>query len=287
MPRVRKANVGIAASKDACDSEARILLEPMPNSASFILLTSLLGFALVPAPALDAPAKTKADDQGQRGSVLRVDSGTLFTADGVPIQLRRVKAKITTDGSNNGKPGCEDPQPDPDKSPQVVNIESGDVVLTSESLTKLLNQKVGKEGKLKNLRFSTDVGKHEVEISGKTKKVIDVPFQLKGPVTTTPDGQLQLKAKSIKALEIPGLAGLLGLNVEKAAGKDTAKGVKSEENTITFNPDQLWGLPVHGRVIRVDVQPNGLLLVFAGEGNKDKSARPVRRASTSKPGIRK
>ena len=240
---------------------------------------------LVPSPGTAEDAAKQAAENSQRGSILRVDAGTLFTADGVPIQLRRVTAKIIAHHLDKNDPkqkGCQDASggDDPPKS-EVVVIQQGNVIVSSDSLTKLLDKKVGEKGKLKDLKFSTDPKKNQVHISGKTKKIIDVPFDLQGPVKATDNGQIELDAQSVKAADIPGLAGLLGLTVQKAAGKNAAKGVKTEQNTIIFNPDQLWGLPVHGTVTKVAVQKNGLLLVFGSPGG-GKSQSAVRTASAKK-----
>ncbi len=245
-------------------------------------LLPILVTALVLSPSPRAQQKAYAEEKSQRGSVLRVDAGTLFTADGVPITLQHVNAKIVAHhetGQNQACGDSADSAKDDQSKSQVVIIQTGNVVLSSDSLTKLLDKKVGEKGKLKDLKFSTDPKKNEVHISGKTKKVIDVPFDLTGPVRATPNGQIELQAKSVKAADIPGLASLLGMTVEKAAGKNAAKGVKTNANTITFNPDQLWGLPVHGTVLRVTVQKNGLLLVFGEPGQ----AAPGTKLAQNKP----
>jgi len=248
-----------------------------------VILAVITLFVFYPAVPQAQQSKQEGGNS-QRGSTLRVDSGTLFTADGVPIQLRQVTAKIVKHKPTPPPQGGTSDPSDPAQSSQVVTIEKGNVVLSSDSLSKLLNKKVGKNGKLSDLKVSTDPKKGEVHISGKAKKLIDVPFDLQGPVKATGDGKIELLAKSVKAADIPGLAGLLGLTVQKAAGKHAAKGVKTEHNTIIFNPDQLWGLPVHGSVTKVTVQQSGILLAFGAPGQGGaKTPAASHRATAKKP----
>jgi hypothetical protein len=70
------------------------------------------------------------------------------------------------------------------------------VFLTDASLTRLMNEKIGKDGKVHDLKFSAD--HNQLKITGKAKKVIDVPFTLEGPVKPTSTGQIELDAKSVK-----------------------------------------------------------------------------------------
>ncbi len=243
------------------------------------------------------PWSTAAEQQGEtkgRPSTLRIESGTLVTSAGIPIGLQHVDVKIVgskkpeqdgkdkQDGQDEKKSGDDkkDSKNETAKS-EAITIETGTVVLKSNSLTRLLNQKVGKNGKLEDLKVTTDKSKNEVHITGKAKKVIGVPFELKGPVKATPNGQIQLDATSVKAADIPGLAQLLGLTVQKAAGTHAAKGVKTETNTIVFNPDQLWGLPVHGFVRQAHVEQDGLVLLFGQPGQNSPKKKLMARSSKS------
>jgi hypothetical protein len=45
-------------------------------------------------------------------------------------------------------------------------------------------------------------------------------------------------------------------------GSDKGKGVQASKNSVTFDPDLMWGLPIHGRVVRAATTNKGLLLTF-------------------------
>ena len=226
---------------------------------------------LFPCAVLSGASDQKSDGKQNSGkpSRLQVDSGTLFTSSGIPVALRRVLATIQKRSNQNSKDGA-----DPDGSEnasEVVTIDSGRVVLTDTSLTRLMNQKIGQDGKVHDLKVTSEKG--QLKITGKAKKTIAVPFTLEGPLKPTADGQVELQANEVKAVDIPGLAQLLGFNVQKAVGTNAAKGVHAQKNTIIFNPDKLWGLPIHGKVTGVDVQQNRVVLTF-GNQQKEPNGNP-------------
>lgn len=247
-----------------------------------ILLSLLIFAAVLFSSASDQTGKQPHQRNVGKPSRLRVDSGTLFTFDGVPIELRGVMATIQKRSSKPQPQGKEDddggdaPARGESRS-ELVTIDSGRVLVSDESLTKLMNEKISKNGKVYDLKLTAD--KNQLKITGKAKKVIDVPFTLEGPVKPTPDGQIELDAKSVKAADIPGLAQLFGFTVQKAVGTKAAKGVHAEQNTIIFDPDKLWGLPVHGKVTGVQLQPHGVVLVFGSQQQNSPNGKVARSAA--------
>jgi len=113
-----------------------------------------------------------------------------------------------------------------------------------------------------------------VKITGKAKKGVSLPFTIEGPVSLTDKGHIRLQMTEMKVAHLPkGVAQLLGIDPEKMAGDGTVKGVSMDKNSISFDPDLLWGLPVHGQVTRLVVQNNGLLLLFGGQQQKKHVAK--------------
>lgn len=184
---------------------------------------------------------------------LHINSGVLYTKSGIPIRLSRATARIANGMKGSGGPKKQDND--------IVFLDSGVVSLSDDSLTKLLQSKVEGKG-IEDLHVTSDKG--QIKISGKMKKVVSVPVTIEGPATATPDGKIELHTKTEKAsvLPIKGLADALGMSVNKVVG-NKAKGVKAEgDNAIIFDPDELWGLPIHGFVTQVTVQKNGITLHF-------------------------
>src|ERR1051326_2923286 len=199
-----------------------------------LLLTAFF-CAPVFLPAADKPPANNAPM-----TRLRIDSGMLSTRSGIPIHLSHANARIAPGLHATGSDGKKS-QNDGDN--KIVFLDSGQVGLSNDSLTKLMNSKIQGKG-IDDLKVTTDNGK--MKISGKMKKVVSVPVTIEGPASATPDGKIELLTRTEKAgfLPIKGLADALGMSINKVVG-DKAKGVKADgDNAIIFDPDELWGLPV-------------------------------------------
>jgi hypothetical protein len=224
------------------------------RSVTAILMCAALA---LPAYAADKPGNAPM-------TRLHIDSGTLYTKSGIPIKLTRADARIANGlkaaGGGNQKGGASNPDND------IVFLDTGIVSLSDDSLSKLLQSKVKDKG-VEDLKVTTDKG--QIKISGKMKKLIAVPMTIEGPATATPDGKIEMRTKEMKTAKLPikGLADALGMNVSKVVGD--SKGVKSEGDTIIFDPDELWGLPIHGFVTQVVVQQNGIVLHFGAPQRKN------------------
>ncbi len=189
----------------------------------------------------------------------------MISGDGGPIQLRAFEADIA---NQQGKKNSDQVES------KIVLIKTGDAFITNDSLSKLLTGKL-KDHNMEDIKVSNDKGK--VKITGKAKKGITVPFTIEGPVSLTSNGQIRLEMTEEKVAHLPkGFTQLLGIDPEKMAGDGKVKGVSMDKNSIQFDPDLLWGLPVHGHVTKLTVQNNGLLLVFGGP------QKPVLRAKNTR-----
>jgi hypothetical protein len=199
---------------------------------------------------------------GKPPARLLIRSGTLVSGDGAPIQLRSFEAEIA-DGVDK-------------KSTQhvgnkIVLVKTGDAFISNDALGRLLSGKL-KDHHMEDIKVTNDKGK--IKITGKAKKAVTVPFTIEGPVSLTEKGLIRLEMATVKVAHLPkGVVDLLGLNPEKMAGDGSVKGVSMEKNAIAFDPDLLWGLPVHGQVTRLAVQNNGLLLIFGGGQQHNKMAQ--------------
>lgn len=199
---------------------------------------------------------------------LHINSGTLDTSKGVPLALHGVDALIAPGGDGQKMGG------------KLVQLRAGTVGLSYDSIAKLLNGKM-KNSKVKDLKVSSDKG--EIKINGKVQKVIELPFEVKGPVSVTPDGKLDLHASTEKAAKIPisGVADALGLNMQKMVGKGH-KGIDAEKQDIIFDPDQLWGLPIHGQLTAARVESHELLLTFGHPASPPRRGGHTQTASNRK-----
>ena len=195
---------------------------------------------------------------------LLIRSGALVSGNGATIQLHAFEAEIA-DG-NDGKATEH-------VGNKIVLIKAGDAFLSNDALGRLLNDKL-KGHNLEDIKVSNDKG--QVKITGTAKKAVSVPFTIEGPVSLTDKGFIRLEMAKMKVAHLPkGVAQFLGIDPEKMAGDGTVKGVSMDKNAISFDPDLLWGLPVHGKVTRLAVENNGLRLIFGAQPQK-KAARQLR-----------
>ncbi len=225
--------------------------------AVFVLFSTLLFLTAVFAIA----AKPAEKSDSKPPSRLLIRSGALVSSDGVPIQLHAFEADIA-DGSAKGSEHL---------GSKIVVIKTGDAFLSNDALSRLLTDKL-KDHRLEDIKVSNDKGK--VKITGKAKKGVIVPFTIEGPVSLTDKGYIRLETQTERVAHLPkGLANLLGMDPEKLAGDGKVKGVSADRNSISFDPDLLWGLPVHAQVTHLTVERNGLLLVFGAGGRKNAQSR--------------
>jgi hypothetical protein len=212
------------------------------------------------ALAEDATPNVKAN--GKTPTRLLIRAGMLVSADGAPIQLRSFEADIA-DGV--------DRKSSEHVGNKIVLIKKGDAFISNDALGRLLTGKL-KDHNMEDIKVTNDRGK--VKITGKAKKGITVPFTIEGPVSLTDKGLIRLEMAKVNVAHLPkGVVDLFGIDPEKLAGDGTVKGVSMEKNAIAFDPDLLWGLPVHGQVTRLVVQNNGLMLIFGGGQRSNHAAQ--------------
>jgi hypothetical protein len=205
-----------------------------------LLLISLLASTL--AAGEGVPSKPAG-----RPSHLNIQSATLITGSGAPVQLRNVEAEIA--------PREQQPKP--------TIIYSGSAFLTSQGLTKLLQDKLSSTD-LKDFKVQTKNG-NKAKISATTKKAgLPVPFSIEGPVTLTADGMLRMEIKSEKAAGMPikALADSLGLDPQSSVKTKQGRGFRIEKDAVFIEPNQLLGVTAQGRVTRTIVNDRGLTLIF-------------------------
>lgn len=213
----------------------------------------LLALVSVAVLAADTPNNSEPRKPPTR---LDIASGTLISGSGAPIEVRSLKTTIEK-GENHPEKGKK-----AESGQTAITIASGTAFLSIDSLSKLLNSKFGERG-LQDIKVSNDKG--QVKITGTAKKKMSVPFTIEGPVTLAPNGFIRLSTEKVQVAKVPGLADLLGVKPDKLVGDGSVKGVKAEKDAILFDPDLLWGLPVHGRVTRLAFNGKGLLLVFGDQ----------------------
>lgn len=196
--------------------------------------------------------KHNANSSGIEQRRLIIRSGTLFTKDGVPINLSGFDSEIESDKL---------PQGGAPKQIKDVIVRSGSAFVRAQDLSKLLKTHI-KNDKLSDL--AVEAAGDEIKISGHLKKAIPIHFEIKGPVSLTQAGLIDLHESSMKVDKLPmkGLAEMLGMDPGNVVGKDPSKGLQATKNDIIMDPAELWGMSVHGKLTAVKVVNNGLMLLY-------------------------
>lgn len=208
-------------------------------------------------------SKHTANSPGTEQRRLIIHSGTLFTKDGVPISLSGFDSEIESDKSPQSGANAAT------KQIKDVIVRSGSAFVRAQDLSKLLKTHI-KNDKLSDL--AVEAAGDEIKISGHLKKAVPVHFEIKGPVSLTQAGLIDLHESSMKVDKLPmkGLAEMLGMDPGNVVGKDPSKGLQATKNDILMDPAELWGMSVHGKLTTVKVVNNGLMLVYGSAPTREK-----------------
>ena len=211
-----------------------------------------------------------------RWSHIQIHTATLLTGSGAPVELRDLMVDLPPKAFKGKKPSV---------------IRSGDAFLTSEALTRIVNDKIGSAA-IQDLKVETEDG-DRAKISGKMHKAgIPLPINIEGPVTLTPQGLLRVEIQSEKSGDIPikGLAKMLGMSPEKAMKTKPGAPVRVEKDAILIDASALLGT-AQGKVTHASVSSKGLLLHFGSDkkqtGNEKKETGSEKKQTGSEKVNRK
>lgn len=151
----------------------------------------------------------------------------------------------------------------------LISIRSAKIFIATDQLAKVLNQHVfsAKDTPLKDLSITTEG--ELLKIKGKLHSKGDVPFEMNGSLSSTPEGKVRVHAQKIKAAHLPikGLMDLLGLKIEKLVNTEKVRGVRVEGDELILDPEQLFPPPgIRGKLSDIKIQGNRLLMIFGTGG---------------------
>ena len=215
---------------------------------------SAFGCIVIATMLADAGVKM-ISSKGSEQRRLIIRSGTLFTKDGVPIQLSGFDSEIESDPAPSGA--------NISRQIKAVIVRSGSAFLRAQDLSKLLQTRI-RNNRLSDLAVETSG--NEMKISGSIRKALRMHFEIRGPVSLTKNGWIDLHESSMKVDKLPmkGLSEMLGMDPGHLIGNDARKGIQAGKEDILFDPNTLWGMSVQGRLTEVKVIKDGLMLVYGG-----------------------
>jgi hypothetical protein len=160
----------------------------------------------------------------------------------------------------------------------VLQIAYGEVGLTAEDLTLLLNRYVfGYKGSpLKGLVVRIE-GDHIVQ-TGIMHKIIDIPFEMTADLSATPEGLIRIHTTSMKICGLDGKGLLRAVDMTLADLLDLkgARGVTVEGNDLLMDPVKILPPPaISGRLTSIRVTPNEILQTFGSPAGVSELPPPL------------
>lgn len=210
--------------------------------------------------ACPAPAEPEAGGAPTRVEIVGVDL-RLFEDARVRVH-RLVGVAIST---RPGQPVALD-----DARSYVIEVESGETWIGYDDLAVVMNEHTfafrgAPVGRLRMAREDDPDDPGKVELKGRLKRGLRLPFEIEGRPEATADGRIRIRTTSIQVLDIPvrGLLHALGLDAADLMGN-------MEERGLTFVGDDLildasLALPpprMKGRVTALRVEDEGMALTF-------------------------
>ncbi len=234
----------------------------MPNPTALALLFCLA------AGVRTAETKHEGPEGEPAGAVgIQMRNVNLRITRDVVLQIRRLRGRLSPTGRD--RPVTLD-----DRNSFAVEVDNGTMAISASSLSRLLNSYVFAYpgAPLKNISVTIDRGR--VIQKGTMHKGIDLPFELDGSVSATPDGNIRVHADKIKSAHIPfkGLLHLFGEDLSRLVNAREARGVRIEGDDILLFPSRMTPPPhIYGRVTSVRIEGDSVVQVF-GEG---RAAKPM------------
>ena len=147
----------------------------------------------------------------------------------------------------------------------AVDINFAEIHITTASLSALMNEYVFafKGAAIKNVTTSLE-GRRLIQ-TGTMHKGINLRFKIEASLSVTEDGNVRVHAEKINVehLQVKGLLHFLGEDLEKLIHENPGRGVRAEGDDLILIPEVLTPPPhIHGRVTRVSIRDNGVVLVF-------------------------
>ena len=157
---------------------------------------------------------------------------------------------------------------DPDSF--VLEIEKGVVRANIGDVANYLNANMPSDAALKNISIVPDGD--ELKLRGTAHKVISMPVELEGMLSSTPDGRVQFHVAKITALKIP-IKGLLGgfhIQLGDLVHATNVAGVEVSGNDLIFDTQRLLPPPhIRGRLTALHVKPPDIEVIYGDASDDD------------------
>lgn len=187
----------------------------------------------------------------------------LHLADGIALDVATLRGRMIP--RQKGRPPIFD-----DQRSYVLAIAEADLAMDLPSLERLMNDRVfaSDDAPIRGVHVKAgDDGR--LEISGRLRKGVPVPFSTKVDVAAADDGRLRLHADSFKALGLPlkKVLGAVGVELDDLVTPDDPDVVAVDDNNLLVTPGRALPPPeVRGRLARAALARGRLVLSYAQPG---------------------
>jgi hypothetical protein len=155
-----------------------------------------------------------------------------------------------------------------------VEVERARIRVPQESATRAAKTSpyvdLRKEGITElDIRFEKN---NMMAISGWAKKILPVPFDIKGQLSITDDNlvKFQLKKQSVGKIPLPSILGKIGMSMAK--GKIQGEGIKFEGKSVIIDPKYFVADNINFKITGISTENNHLVLEAGKEDKPDKQA---------------
>jgi hypothetical protein len=185
----------------------------------------------------------------------------------VGIHIRQLEGTLVP-ARESGLPVFDDPRS------FSLAINSAEISMSAGALSNVLNQQVFAAADAPIKDVVVTIQGDLLKVRGKWHSEGNIPFATEGTIAPTPDGQIRIQARKIKAakLSVKGLMDLLGLKIADLINTKKVAGVRTEKDDLILDPQQILPPPqVQGRVTAIRLAGDQIIQTFGDQ----RSGKPV------------
>lgn len=217
-----------------------------------------------------------AEDRSTSGAVdIQIRNVNLLLTPNITLDVRTLRGQLQ-------RTKAEIPVTFDDRDSFIVYVDTAEIHITKSSMAALMNEYVFayKGAPIKNVGVTFEGGRFIQ--TGTVHKGVDLPFRIEGSVSVTPDGKVRVHADKIRAEHLPvkGLLHFFGEDLGKLIHEEPGRGVRGEGDDLILDPAALTPAPhIHGRVTRVFVVGDAVVLILDSGRHRPPLAPPLRTAA--------
>ena len=154
----------------------------------------------------------------------------------------------------------------------ILEIQKGVIRANIGDISNYLNTSSPANAPLKNISIQPDGD--QIKLRGTVHKIVPLPIELIGTLSSTPDGRVQFHVNKLDVLKIPvkGLLGHFHVELSDLVQASNTPGIQIAGNDIFFDTQKLLPPPhIHGLLTSVRVHVPDIEVIY-GNAPNDKAA---------------